>query len=204
MSTTTPTPTPQPRPGQPYASGVSEEHLTHRWATALGILLIVAGLLAIVFPLIASLTTAIFVGWLLIIAGIGQLAHALSAREWGGSLWYALVGVVLVVGGGLIVFDPLAGTVTLTVVLAAVFLVEGVIEIVAALSMRPVPNWGWHLASGIAALIAGAMIALQLPFSALWAIGFITGINFIFSGAAFLTDGGGMVAGNAASRQSPT
>ncbi len=186
------------RPGEPASSHpttgleLSDEQraaiASHRgWFIAVGVLLILAGIVAIVFPIVSTIATTIFFGWMLVIIGVVQIVHAVRTWGRGGMAWTALVGVLFAVGGLLMAFDPLLGAFSLTAMLAGVFIAEGVIEIIGALQMRSDRRWGWLLVSGIVALIAGVMIALQLPSSALWAVGFMTGINFLFSGTTFLT-----------------
>lgn len=157
------------------------------WPIAVGVLMIAAGIAAIVFPFVSSLAVSIFVGWLLVISGVIQIVHAFASRH-DGSVWHGIVGVLFLIGGGLVILDPLAGVLTLTMLIAAIFLAEGVIEIIAAVRLRHRRNWGWLLVSGIVALIAGLVIAAQLPASATWVLGCIAGINLIFSGIGFLTE----------------
>lgn len=169
--------------GEPTRAG-----LGRGWSITFGVLLLIGGVLAVAFPFLSSIAVTIYVGWLLIVAGIFRIVTAFAYGSSADRLWNVLLGLVLLVGGGLIVYDPLAGALTLTVLLAAVFVVEGAMEIAASFSGRARRGWGWLLASGIVALIAGLLIAFQLPSSALWVVGFIAGIRFMFSGIRYLSD----------------
>ncbi|MGE0765326.1 MAG: HdeD family acid-resistance protein [Hyphomicrobiaceae bacterium] len=153
-----------------------------------GVLLIVAGLVAMAFPFLSSIAVTVMVGWLLVFAGAIKIMHAIGLRGWRGAVWYGLVGVVFLIGGGLLLAAPLAATFSLTALLAAILIVEGVLEIVAAVAMRDRTSWGWVLASGIVALVAGIAITTQLPASASWVLGVVFGLNLIFSGASYLMD----------------
>ncbi|MGD9802999.1 MAG: HdeD family acid-resistance protein [Hyphomicrobiaceae bacterium] len=158
------------------------------WSIAVGVLLILAGIFAIAFPFVSSIAATLMVGWILVFVGVIEIIHAFSARGWRGAFWYGLVGLIFVIGGGMLIAQPLAGTFSLTALLAAILIVEGVIEVIASFVMRDRRNWGWVLASGIIALIAGLAIVEQLPTSAFWVLGFLVGLNLIFSGFSYIMD----------------
>lgn len=152
------------------------------WFTALGVILILVGTAAILFPFIATLSTEIFVGWLLVIGGIVQIVHAFWAKNWSGMLWEALVGALEAAAGAILLFYPLAGLVALTVFLAVMFIVEGAFRAALAFKIKPQAGWGWVLAGGIISGIVGVMIWAQLPSSSLWAVGLLVGINIAMAG----------------------
>jgi uncharacterized membrane protein HdeD (DUF308 family) len=159
----------------------------HRnWFIALGILLIVLGILAIAFPLISTITAKIFLGWLFLIGGISQIIHAFSTKKWSQFLLNILVGLLYLLAGGWLAFFPLTGIITLTIFLAAMFILEGVLEGAMAFRIRPHDGWVWMLVAGIIAILCGVLIVAQLPSSALWAIGLLAGINIISTGWAYL------------------
>jgi uncharacterized membrane protein HdeD (DUF308 family) len=156
------------------------------WFLALGIFLVLAGAAAILFPLLSTIATKIMLGWIFLISGILMLIHAFSIKQWGGFLMGLLLGVLYVVAGGWLAFFPFTGIITLTLLLAAMFLVEGVLEAVMAFRVKPHEGWGWMLSSGIVAIAVGLMIAYQLPSSAAWAIGLLAGINLLSTGISFI------------------
>ena len=156
------------------------------WFLALGIFLVLAGAAAILFPLLSTIATKIMLGWIFLISGILLLIHAFSIKQWGGFLMGLLLGVLYVVAGGWLAFFPFTGIITLTLLLAAMFLVEGVLEAVMAFRVKPHEGWGWMLSSGIVAIAVGLMIAYQLPSSAAWAIGLLAGINLLSTGISFI------------------
>jgi len=181
-----------PRPVEAGPSGEHQPPVASRgsrgWSIAVGILLILAGMFAIGFPFVSSIAATLMVGWVLIFVGVVEVIHAFSARRWRGALWYGLVGIVFVIGGAMLLMAPVAGTFSLTALLAAILIVEGIIEVIGAFVMRDRTSWGWVLASGIVALVAGLAIATQLPTSALWVLGFLVGLNLIFSGLSYIMD----------------
>ena len=156
------------------------------WFLALGIVLIVAGLAAIAFPFVSTIAAKIMLGWLFLIGGVFMVLHAFSSQGWQGFIWSLLIGVLYLIAGGYLAFFPLTGLLTLAILLAALFLAEGVAEIIMAFKVRPHEGWGFMLLSGIAALAVGVMIALDLPGSATWALGLLVGINLLFSGWSYI------------------
>ena len=153
-----------------------------------GILLVVLGLAAMIAPLIASLAFTIFVGWMFLISGIAGLAMTFWARQMPG-FWWSLISAVLAVGAGIILLaQPVQGTLTLTIVVGAYFLAEGVATIMYALEHKKElsERWGWLLTAGIMDILIAFMIITGLPGSAEWAIGLLVGINLVFGGASLI------------------
>ena len=155
------------------------------WFLALGILLVVAGVVAILFPLLSTIATKIMLGWIFLVSGVVLVIHAFSIQQWSGFFWGLLLGVLYAVVGGWLAFFPFTGIITLTLLLAALFLAEGVLEVVMAVRVRPHEGWGWLLLSGLIAAAVGVLIAAELPSSATWAIGLLTGINLLSTGISF-------------------
>lgn len=156
------------------------------WYLILGIVLLVGGMAAIAFPFLSTIAAKLALGWIFLFAGVITVVHAFTAGNWRGFLWNLLIGILYVVAGAYLVFLPLAGIVTLTLVVALLFLADGILEIIMAYRIRPHSGWGWVLASGVAAFIAGVLIASQLPSSATWVIGILVGIKMIMSGWSFI------------------
>lgn len=153
-----------------------------------GILLAVLGLAAMIAPLIASLAFTIFLGWMFLISGVAGLAMTFWARQMPG-FWWSLISAVLAIGAGLILLTrPAQGVLTLTIVIGAYFLAEGVATIMYALEHRRElsQRWSWMLFSGVLDILISAMIITGLPGSADWAIGLLVGINLLFGGASLI------------------
>ncbi len=156
------------------------------WFLALGIVLIAAGIAAIAFPLVSSIAAKIFLGWIFMITGVVLIVHAFSASRWAGVAWSLIVGLLYLVAGGYLAFFPLTGLLTLTILLAALFVAEGIAEIVMGFTVRPLDGWMMLIVSGLVAIAAGVLIVLGLPYSAEWAIGLLVGINLIFTGWTYV------------------
>ncbi len=152
------------------------------WLLALGILMIILGVVAMAAPVVATIAIQVMLGWLLVISGIAEGIHAFMVKEWRGFL-LELLSAVLYLGVGLMLLvDPLKGAVALTLILAVFLLVEGIFKIITALRVREHRGWGWLLASGIVSVVLGVMIWAQWPASGLWVIGLLVGIQLLFTG----------------------
>ena len=148
----------------------------------LGVILLIVGTLAIFSPLVAGLSIAISIGILLILGGVSQLFFAFKAGSFGKGIWTFILGLLTVIIGVVMISQPGTALATLTLFLAAYFIVEGIFEIIGAFQIKPVKGWGWTLFSGILSLLLGIMIWRQFPLSGAWAIGILVGIKMIFSG----------------------
>jgi len=153
-----------------------------------GILLMILGLAAIIVPPLASLAVTIFLGWMFLISGAAGLAVTFWARQLPGFGW-SLLSALLAIGAGLVLLvQPAAGALTLTIVVGAYFLAEGVATIMYSLEHRRElsARWSWLLFAGLLDLLIAAIIITGLPGSALWAVGLLVGINLLFGGVSLI------------------
>ena len=160
---------------------------TAKWV---GWLLVIAGILALLSPLVAGLSITMMVGVLLIIGGISQLLVVFRAGSFGSGLVLVLLGGLTLIAGIYMVTQPVAALGALTLFLAAYFVVSGIVEIFAAFGAKPADGWGWLLFGGIVSLLLGTMIWRQFPVSGVWAIGVLVGVRMLMSGMTFITIGG--------------
>jgi uncharacterized membrane protein HdeD (DUF308 family) len=151
------------------------------WFVALGVALIVLGVIALGMAPWATMATILFYGVLLIIAGIVQTVGSFWSREWSGFFLSLLAGILYLVVGFMFVRAPGDAALAVTLLLAAFLIVSGVFRIVGALMLR-LPQWGWVLASGILNVLLGLYIWSTLPISAFWVIGVFLGIELVFDG----------------------
>jgi uncharacterized membrane protein HdeD (DUF308 family) len=156
------------------------------WLLAVGILMIILGVVAIGAPVVATIAVQFMLGWLLVISGIAEGIHAFMVQGWRGFLFELLSALLYLGVGILLLVNPLEGALALTIVLAVFLLVEGIFKIIMALRVREHRGWGWLLASGIVSLILGALIWAQWPASGLWVIGLLVGIQLLFTGWALV------------------
>lgn len=156
----------------------------------IGVILLIVGILSIASPLMAGLSIAISIGILLILGGIGQLFFAFKAGSAGKGVLTFVLAVLTVLIGIVMISQPDTALATLTIFLAAYFIVEGIFEIIWAFQIKPIKGWGWTLFSGIISLLLGIMIWRQFPLSGVWAIGTLVGIKLIFTGWMMIAFGG--------------
>ena len=159
------------------------------WFKVYGVVLILLGAGAILVPGIATLAVEILVGWLLVAGGIfGMISVFQSGSASPGFWWNLLTAILCVIAGGVLLFNPIAGALTLTVVLAAYMLATGITKVLMAFNYRTrIPRaWGWVLFSAFVDIALGLLIVTGLPGTAIWAIGLLVGINLLFTGVALL------------------
>ena len=178
------TPSASPLTGRAATSDLTEElRRTRRWIMTAGVLSLLGGIIAIALPNIASVGTAILIGWVLVLVSATNVVDAFSTRDRTRMAVRLVLAVLCFVAGVYLLVAPLDGTFTLTVVLAMWFLAIGVARIVIGIADRGAPARALIVLSGVAALLLGLLIALELPESAAWAIGLIVGVDLIFTGA---------------------
>jgi len=153
-----------------------------------GIILVVLGLAAIILPPLASLAVTILLGWMFMISGVAGLALTFWARGMPGFWWSLLSAALAIVAGLILLVQPVQGTLTLTIVVGAYFLAEGVATIMYALEHRRElsERWSWLLIAGIVDVVIAGIIIAGLPGSALWAVGLLVGINLLFGGTSMI------------------
>ena len=157
----------------------------------LGVSTVILGVVAIASPLITGVAVTVFVGFLLLASGVAQILHALKSRQWGTGFWGTVIGMLGVAAGLLMIFRPIVGLVTMTMLLAIYFLVDGISEIIAAVKIKPDRGWGWVLFNGVIAVLLGLMIWRQWPISGAWAIGLLVGIHILMTGWSMIILGTG-------------
>ncbi len=167
-------------------AGAIHEH----WALFLieGIILVILGLAAIALPPLATLAFTIIIGWVFLISGVVGLFTTFWARHVPGFWWSLISAIIGIAAGVVLLLWPITGTLSLTLVLIAFFVIEGIVSIMYAIEHRNqlTGRWGWMLVSGIIDLILAGIIFAGLPGTAEWALGLLVGINMLFGGAALI------------------
>ncbi|HWG79228.1 MAG TPA: HdeD family acid-resistance protein [Stellaceae bacterium] len=163
-------------------------HEHWRLLLAEGIILVLLGIAAILLPPVAGLAITIFIGWLLLIGGVVGLVATLSARHAPGFGWSLLSAIVALLAGGVLLWNPLQGLLTLTYVLIAYFIVDGVLMIAYAIAHRRELSgrWEWLMVNGVIDLVLAALILGGLPGSFAWALGLLVGIDLVFGGSSLI------------------
>lgn len=156
------------------------------WSIGLSILMLLAGILAIVLPPAAGIAVLIVVAWLLMFSGAAHLVFAWPTRTAGGFIWELLLGVLYIFVGVYALLHPIAGLASLTLVLAIYLFAEGVLEFILSFRLRPMPGANWLFFDGIITLILAILIWRTWPSNTEWVIGTLVGISMIFSGVSRL------------------
>lgn len=152
-----------------------------------GIVMLVLGLLAIAVPEVASLAIAVLIGWLFFVGGIFRTISVWQHRTMPGFGWSLAAAILAIILGLILLLRPVAGVLTLTIVLVAFFILEGISAILLAIEhRRHLPSWGWVLFSGLVDLLLAFLIWDGWPSSAGWAIGLLVGINMVFVGVSLI------------------
>ena len=157
------------------------------WSIFLGVLLLLAGILAILVPFFAGIAASVFFGWLVLFAGVAHLIYAWSERRAGAILWQILIGIVYIIAALYMLVLPVAGVVALTLVLAFYIALEGVFELAVFTRLRRLRGAVWFLIDGLVSLLLAGLIFFHWPSSSLWAVGTLVGVSLLFSGIARLT-----------------
>ena len=159
------------------------------WFLGLGIAQLVLGIIAWFDVIAFTIAGVIFIGALLLVAGIFQVVHAFMDRDWGGFALHVLVGLLYVIGGFLLMNDPLPGALIITVLVAAALVIGGVLRIAIAVQHRHMPGWGLLLFGGIISVVVGVLLYLTLPWSGLWVVGTLIAVELIFHGVSWIQFG---------------
>ena len=151
-----------------------------------GFFLIILGCVAIAMPLMFSATIEMMLAILFIIGGVGGVLRAVSVKNLPGRGISIILYLLFIVVGFFLIKRPMAGIMTLSVILATCFIVSGVFKVVFALTMKRVKRWGWSLFDGLISIALGGIVFAEWPYSAAWFIGLLAGIRFIFLGNAMI------------------
>jgi uncharacterized membrane protein HdeD (DUF308 family) len=159
------------------------------WFVGLGIVQLVLGIIAWFDVIAFTIAGVIFIGALLLVAGIFQIVHSFMDREWGGFALHLLIGILYVVGGFLLMNDPLPGALVITIFVAAALVIGGVLRIAMAVQHRHMPGWGLLLFGGIISVVVGVLLYLTLPWSGLWVVGTLIAVELVFHGVSWIQFG---------------
>jgi uncharacterized membrane protein HdeD (DUF308 family) len=167
------------------APGLDGLHRNWGWLLALGIVEILLGVIGLGVVRLVTLASVIFFAWLLLISGVLHLVRAFRTRGWEGGSLHILIGVLQGAVGVLLLVNPVVGAASLTLLMAALFIVSGLFRIVFALSVR-IYGWGWQVFAGLISFVLGLLIAAGWPSSSFWVLGTFVSIDLIFAGWSFV------------------
>lgn len=174
-----------------FRSGLTELSAKWGWYFALGIFLVVLGVIAAGMAVTTTLLSVMALGGILIVAGAGLVIMSFLTGRWSGFLLSLAAGILSIIAGIDLLSFPIAGAVTITVIIATILLVAGLFRAIASISMR-FPNWGWALFSGIVTAVLGIALMRNWQATSLWFLGFAIGIELILHGISWMTFGAGL------------
>lgn len=185
MSTTPINPLPQG-----LADGLKALRAKWGWIVALGVVFLIAGVIAMGSVVAATETAVLVVGIMMLMGGVAEIIAAFGVKTWGKFLLWMLLGVLYVAAGVIAIMNPLLAATYLTLMLGFALVFGGVLRIFLAFQMKSAGGpWGWVVLSGLITLLLGAMIIAQWPASSLFVLGIFLGIDLIFIGAGWITMG---------------
>ena len=162
-------------------------HALPRSLRTLGLVFLALGALAIALPAAATIAVEQLVALLLLVWGAAGIGLARALRPAQGWQAIAAIFALVLLLGLIFLFYPRAGISTLTMILAAVFLIEGVASIAYGWRLRDrMRNWGWMVFSGASALGLGLLITSGWPGTAAFTLGLLTGLNFLSTGLSLI------------------
>ncbi|MFD5028289.1 HdeD family acid-resistance protein [Streptomyces sp. NPDC058373] len=176
----------------PAVSGRERRRLNRGfgWLAFLGVVLLVAGAVGLVYAGLATLTSMLLFGWLLLIGGVVGLLHAVQSR---GShyFWLAAVVAALNIAAGVVILrSPDVAAEALTMFAALLFLTGGLFRLAGSLVVRG-PQFGWTLLQGLFGLVLGALVLAEWPSSSQYVIGTFFSLSLLFDGLSLISTGMG-------------
>ena len=160
------------------------ENTDGTWAGffVLGILLVILGFAVMIFPVAGTFAVEILFGLVLLFAGLTQIVLAFRSQGWGGFIITMVIGILYTLVGLLFLFNPFGGAITLTLILGAFLLIDGILRIILSFKLKALSNWVWIFFEGIITALIGIFVLMSWPSDSLWVIGFLFGISILFSG----------------------
>jgi uncharacterized membrane protein HdeD (DUF308 family) len=162
------------------------------WIVALGVVYVIAGIIALGSVVFATVVTVFVVGVMMLLSGVAEVISAFQIKNWGKFLLWVLLGALYIVAGFLTFENPLLAAAVLTLLLGFALVASGVMRIVLALSMKQEMPWIWVAVSGVITLLLGLIILVHWPVSGLYILGLFLGIDLIIAGMGWIGIGLGL------------
>lgn len=156
------------------------------WLLALGIIFVILGGVGLGMTVFLTLASMFFFGVLFIVGGVFQLIDAVKCKEWKGLLWHILIGILYILCGAVIIYDPFLASAFITMVLGCLLIVMGISRLLMAMNLKNDSSWGWLFLAGLSAIVLGIMILAQWPMSGFWIIGLFIAIELIIAGWSYI------------------
>ncbi len=162
------------------------------WIVALGVVYVVAGVIALGSVVMATVASVYVVGIMMVIAGVAEVMHSFQIKTWGRFLFWLALGVLYIIAGFVAWDNPLLTAVWLTLILGAALVASGITRIFLAFNMQHGSPWIWVVVSGLITLLLGVIILIHWPVSSLYTLGIFLGVDLVFAGAGWIGLGMGL------------
>ena len=162
------------------------------WIVALGVVYVVAGVIALGSVVSATAATVFVVGIMMLIAGVAEVINAFQVKTWGKFLFWLALGVLYILAGFVAFENPLLTAVWLTLILGVALVASGIMRIFLGFSMKEGTPWVWVVVSGVITLLLGLIILVHWPISSLWTLGIFLGVDLVIAGASWIGVGMGL------------
>ncbi len=156
------------------------------WLFGLGVLFIILGTIGLGMTVGLTLVSVLFMGILLVIAGLSQIIDVFKSKHWNGVIWHALIAILYLLAGWSMIYDPFLASAFITAFLAGILIVIGLTRFIMAIVLRHEKGWFWFLLAGLASVVLGLIILAQWPWSGLWIIGLLIAIELIINGWTYV------------------
>ena len=162
------------------------------WIVALGVVYLIAGIIALGSVVMATIASVYVVGIMMLIAGVFEVIHSFQIKSWGRFIFWLLLGVLYIIAGFVAFDNPLLTAVWLTLILGAALVASGVMRVFLGFNMQGGSPWIWVVVSGLITLLLGMIILIHWPVSSLWTLGIFLGVDLVFAGASWIGVGMGL------------
>jgi uncharacterized membrane protein HdeD (DUF308 family) len=162
------------------------------WIVALGVVYLIAGLIALGSVVAATAASVLVVGAMMVVAGVFEVINAFQVKTWGRFIFWLLLGILYIIAGFVAWDNPFLTAVWLTLILGAALAASGIVRIFLGFNMKHGSPWVWVVISGLITLVLGVIILAHWPFSAVYTLGIFLGIDLVFAGASWIGLGLGL------------
>jgi uncharacterized membrane protein HdeD (DUF308 family) len=162
------------------------------WIVALGVVYLIAGIIALGSVVMATIASVYVVGIMMLIAGVFEVIHSFQIKSWGRFIFWLLLGVLYIIAGFVAFDNPLLTAVWLTLILGAALVASGIMRVFLGFNMLGGSPWIWVVVSGLITLLLGIIILIHWPVSSLWTLGIFLGVDLVFAGASWIGVGMGL------------
>ena len=164
-------------------------HAKWGWIVALGVVYLVAGVIALGSVFAATVASVFVVGIMMMIAGVAEVINAFQIKTWGRFFFWLILGILYIVAGFVAWDNPLLTAVWLTLFLGAALVASGIVRIFLGFNMQHGSPWMWVVVSGLITLLLGVIILAHWPVSAVYTLGIFLGVDLVFAGASWISLG---------------